>query len=213
MAVITISRQNGCSGGEVARDVAERLGYHLIDKAVIGKILAGYGLIDAARVYESEASFWSSYYSNLQSIVSMMNRLVLAVARHGHTVLLGRGCYAALVGKPGVLNVRLHAPLAWRVAKIMVEKGIRDHGKAEAEVRESDKMRSTFVSSVYGLRWDAMESFDLAFNMSKIGSSMAAAWIAEAAKGMTEVEGARAEFGPEDSVLDDALESEIGCKR
>ena len=43
MAIITISRQTGSLGNEVAEAVVERLGYQLIEKSQISEILSGYG--------------------------------------------------------------------------------------------------------------------------------------------------------------------------
>ena len=38
MAVITISRQSGSGGNEVARILCERLGYHLFDKSLMSQL-------------------------------------------------------------------------------------------------------------------------------------------------------------------------------
>jgi cytidylate kinase len=182
MAVITISREYGSAGSEVARKAAELLGYRLVDKAAIGRILAGYGLVDFDKEYEMETNIWSTFDTRLRTIVTMLERVALAVARRGNSVILGRGSYVALSGLPGVLNVRLRAPFDWRVDRAMREEGLADRAKAEAAVREGDKVRSSFLSSVYGIRWDSSERFDLIMDTSKIGVDRAAAWIAEAAR-------------------------------
>jgi Cytidylate kinase len=211
MAVVTISREYGSAGSEVARKVAELLGYHLVDKAKIGKILAGYGLVDFETTYETEAGIWSAFDTNLRTVVNMLERIAFAVARHGHSVLLGRGNYVALFGRPGVLNVRLRAPFEWRVRRIMEERGFKDRQLAEEAVREGDKIRSSFVSSVYGIRWDSMEKFDLVIDTSRIDPDLAAEWIVAAAKSMPEPKG-KADLGERDSVLDEAVQNELGCK-
>lgn len=211
MAVVTISREYGSAGSDVAHRVAQLLGYHLVDKAMIGRILAGYGLVDFETTYETEAGIWSAFDTNLRTVVAMLERIAFSVARHGHSVLLGRGNYVALGGLAGVLNVRLRAPFEWRVARTMEERGLADRGLAESAVREGDKVRSSFVSSVYGIRWDSMEKFDLVIDSSKVSPSMAASWIAEAAKALPEARGAAA-LGAADAILDEAVASELGCK-
>jgi cytidylate kinase len=212
MAVVTISREYGSVGSEVARNVAELLGYHLIDKSTIGRILAGYGLIDFDSTYEVEAGIWSAFDSKLRTIVSMLERLSYAVARHGHSVLLGRGAYATLGGMEGVLNVRIRAPCEWRVSRIMEERGFSDRSLAESAVREGDKVRSSFLSSVYGIRWDSMEKFDLVIDTSKIGPALAASWIVAAASALPEPRAEGAKLGEADSVIDEAVATELGCK-
>jgi cytidylate kinase len=213
MAVVTISREYGSAGTAVAREAAELLGYHLVDKAAIGRILAGYGLIDFERAYDSETGIWSAFDTRLRTIVAMLERIAFAVARHGHSVILGRGSYVVLAGTPCVLNVRLRAPFEWRVARTMEEKSTSDRSLVEAEVREGDKVRSSFVSSVYGLRWDSMERFDLVLDASKIGTGRAAAWIAEAARDLPDDlqrKGADPRMGLPDPTLDEALAAELG---
>jgi cytidylate kinase len=212
MAVVTISREYGSAGSEVARSVAELLGYHLVDKTTIGRVLAGYGLIDFDSTYEAEAGIWSAFDTKLRTVVSMLERIAFAVGRHGHAVLLGRGNYLALGGIEGVLNVRIRAPFEWRVQRIMEERSLADRGLAESAVREGDKVRSSFVSSVYGVRWDSMEKFDLVVDTSKVKPAMAASWIAEAAKAMPEPKAAAKCFGSADPVLDEAIMTELACK-
>jgi len=207
MAVVTISREYGSAGSAVAREAASLLGYRLVNKASLGNILASYGLIDFDKAYEAESGIWSAFDTRLRTIVSMLDRVALSVARQGNAVMLGRGCYIALAGRDDVLNVRLRAPFEWRVSRIMQEQGIADRGSVEAEVREGDKVRSSFVSSVYGLRWDSMEKFDLVIDISKIGPSRAAAWIIEAAKALPPAK-SREGVDKADTVLDEAVAAE-----
>jgi cytidylate kinase len=211
MSVVTISREFGSAGREVARKAADLLGYHLVDKSAIGRILAGYGLIEFDQAYETESGIWSAFDSRVRTIVTMLERITFAVARHGHSIVLGRGSYIALAGKSGALNVRLRAPFGWRVDRVMQENGMTDRATAEAAVREGDKVRSSFVSSLYGIRWDSIERFDLVIDTSKIGADRAAAWINEAAKSIGEPQAEA--LGAPDAVLDEALLAELRCER
>jgi cytidylate kinase len=210
MAVVTISREFGSAGREVAHKAADLLGYHFVDKAAIGRVLASYGLIDFAQTYESETGVWSTFDSKLRTIVDMLGRVAFAVARHGHSIVLGRGSYAVLGGLPSVLNVRLRAPFEWRVQRVMAEEGTDDRARVESVVREGDKVRSSFLSSVYGVRWDSIERFELVIDTSRIGIDRAAAWIAEAARELPDLP-AGAEVGKPDSVLDEAIANELSC--
>jgi cytidylate kinase len=64
----------------------------------------------------------------------------------------------------------------------MREQAIGNRSKAEIAVREGDKQRSSFVSSVYGIRWNSIEQIDLVMDTSKIGLDKAAGWIDEAVR-------------------------------
>jgi cytidylate kinase len=219
MAIVTISREFGSAGSEIARKAAEELGYSLVDKETVGRLLAGYGLVDFGRAYEAESGFWNKFDDRRRTIVDMLDRVAKAVARRGRAVILGRGFYLSLAGLPGLINVRIRAPFEWRVARVLEESSDKDRRKAEAAVREGDRIRSSFVSSVYGARWDSMEGFDLVIDSSKIGIGRAASWIALAAgdldaagRGASSAVSA-ADFGKPDPVLDEAVAAELGEAR
>lgn len=57
MAVITISRQFGSGGSEVAARVCELLGYRYFDKSLIGQVAVGMGLLDNEGVDFSEEHY------------------------------------------------------------------------------------------------------------------------------------------------------------
>ncbi len=211
MAVVTVSREYGSAGSEIARKAAGALGYDLVDKEVVGRLLAGYGLIDFKDAYEAESGIWSMFDDRKRVIVGMLDRVARAVARRGRAVILGRGFYLSLAGLGRLISVRVRAPFEWRVSRVLEEEGFADRRQAEASVREGDKVRSSFVSSVYGARWDSMEGFDLVIDSSKIGIGRAAEWIAQAASDLDASLGAAApaDFGEPDPVLDEAVAAEL----
>jgi cytidylate kinase len=214
MAVITISREFGCSGRVVAQRVAEILGYHLVDKKTIGRLLAGYGLIEFDTEYDSSLGIWAAFDSKFKEMVSMLNRVTRAVARHGNAVILGRGSFVVLAGFGDVLNVRIQAPLPVRIERVMEEESLADKEKAEAVVREEDKVRISFVASMYGARWDNCGAFDLVIDTAKISAERAAHWIADAAGNLEPdfASGApMTEAIEADPTLDKAVADELEC--
>lgn len=182
MAVVTISRQYGSSGGDIARKVANDLGWKLIDKHDIGRILGEYGLVDFDRDYESRLGFWATLDDRLKTTVTMMNRVMLAVARAGDAVILGRGAFAVLGGYADVLNVRIQAPLKVRIDRVLAEGRASGFDKAQATLRAGDEVRRVFVETMYGLRWDDPACYDLIVDTGKIRPEDASAMILEAVK-------------------------------
>ena len=61
MAIITISRQMGSLGDEIAKSVADKLNYEYIDKPEITEALADYGLRVHEKFDEKGLSFWESF--------------------------------------------------------------------------------------------------------------------------------------------------------
>ena len=63
MSVITISRQVGSLGTEMAQIVAQELHYEYMDKEKIGSALAAYGLpaLEVERFDEKKPPFWDTW--------------------------------------------------------------------------------------------------------------------------------------------------------
>ncbi len=187
MTVITISRELGSGGTYISRQVAQALGYHLVEKNTLQKVLSQYGFAQFETEYETAPSFWERLDSNRIQMIEMLNRVIMAVAQHGNVVILGRGSYAVLDNYQDVLNVRIQAPFPIRVRRVMDEQAITDLKKAEALVQESDRVRSTFLQSWYGVRWDTAEMFHLVLDTSKVPCDLAVRWILDVHEIMDEM--------------------------
>jgi cytidylate kinase len=214
MSVITVSGEFGSDASQVARQVAQSLGYHYVDRAIIEKILDEYGLVQFRDMYESISSIWTRFDTLRGSMTEMLNRTIQAVARHGNVVIQGRGGFAVLAGFADVLHVRIQAPLPLRVARVMQRTGLTDRAQAEAEVRQYDRVRSTFVEYSYHVPWNNTDAFNLVIDTGVIPPERAVEWIIQAhhflaARDMTEAPLARAiEF---DKVLDGVVATALSC--
>lgn len=186
MTVLTISRELGSEGTFIARHVAQKLGYHFVDKILMEKVLNQYGFVQFDTAYESGAGFWSRYDSLKSTMMNFLNQVILAFAHHGHVVIVGRGSFAVLAGLVDVLNVRIKAPRSLRVSRVMAQQGLTDWDKAEALIKESDKVRAIFVESWYGVRWDTASDFDLVLDTGKVSPDLAVTWLVETLRQMAQ---------------------------
>lgn len=182
MCVITVSREFGSDGSVIAHDVAQALGYQFVDRQIIAKILSQYGFVEYMDDYDSAASFWDRFDARKTEMVSMLNRVIQALAHHNNIVLLGRGSFAVLEDYADVLNVRLQAPLAVRIQRVMESQNLPNVDATEDLVKENDKKRANFIESFYGPQWVTAKAFDLVVDTSKISPKIADQWIIEAAK-------------------------------
>jgi cytidylate kinase len=187
MGVITISRQFGSEGDTIAEKVAQSLGYHLVDKAVIGSLLAQYGLVEFDKEYDVLPGFRDRFSSQKSQrrdqMVAMLNQIVRAVAQRGNVVIVGRSGFAILQGFADVLNVRIQSPFTVRVNRVIAQQAVAAE-QAEALVRDSDKARTAFVESFYKAHLDAASAFDLVIDTSKTSPDLAAAWLVAAARAL-----------------------------
>jgi len=186
MSIVTISREFGSEGGPIARQVAQKLGYHFVDKNVIGRILLQYGFVEFKHEYDSVSSFWTNFDSRRTEMVEMLDRVVRALARHNDVVILGRGSFAVLDGFADVLNVRIQAPLSLRIKRVMTRENISNVEQAEALVEENYKVRATFIEWFYNVPWDTASAFDIVLDTSKVPSELAVDWLVDAIHAMDE---------------------------
>jgi len=194
MTAITISREFGSGGDQLAERVARALGYHLVDKAFIGAVLCQYGLAEFDVEYEKQPGFWEGFDSEKserrETMVRTLNQVVRMVARHGNVVILGRSGYAILSGLADVLHIRLQAPLDDRIERVRAEQNV-SLLEATALIKEKDRIRTAFVESFYHVPWDSPHAFDIAINTAFVPIDMATGWVIEAAKLLNRAPGNR----------------------
>jgi cytidylate kinase len=185
MAVITISREIYSEGSYIGEKVAEALGYHFVDKSTIEKVFAEHSIVQFKEVYESVPGFWARFDDMRTTTIRFLKQAILALARHGEMVIVGRGAFAVLGGFADVLNVRVQAPFPVRVRRVMEKEKITDADRAEALLKEGDEMRDAFVKSFYDIRWEdaaAASAFDLVIDTGKVPPDLAVTWLVEALK-------------------------------
>ena len=191
MAVITISREIYSEGSYIGEKVAEALGYHFVDKSTIEKVFAEHSIVQFKEVYESVPGFWARFDDMRTTTIRFLKQAILALARHGEMVIVGRGAFAVLGGFADVLNVRVQAPFPVRVRRAMEKEKITESDRAEALLKEGDGMREAFVKSFYDIRWEnaaAASAFDLVIDTGKVPPDLAVTWLVEALKVLKERE-------------------------
>jgi cytidylate kinase len=172
----------GSDGALVAQQVAEKLGYRFVDKQIFERILQEYGLIEFEDLYDSAPGFWARFDSTNLQIISMLNKTILAIARFGDVVILGRGGYAALRAYADVLHVRIQAPSPIRAQRLMETEGYGRIDEANSVVARNDKARAQFVRGFYDADFYTTSQFHLVLDSSIIAVDVAATWIAQASR-------------------------------
>jgi len=182
MAIITMSRELGTGGGLISQMVINSLNYHLVNKEIIGKVLAQFGMLSFNKVYDSTHNVWSLFDSDYRDLVKQLNKTILAFAKVDNTVIIGRGGFVVLKDYQNVLNVLLRAPLEHRIRNAMQTEQISDIREAEKIVRHSDEVRESFLQTFYNVNANSAQFFSLVIDTSRVPLHMAARWIMEAAQ-------------------------------
>jgi cytidylate kinase len=185
MTTITISRDFGSEGDNVARRVADDLGYHFVDKEIIGNVLGNYGIVEFDKEYDSLMGFWAKFDAQRDkrrdTMVEMLNRVLEAFAVHGNTVILGRSGFSVLAGYADAFHIRLQESFPSRVRRMMKNSNLT-HVEASLVCEDGDKIRADFVQNFYGISWDAAHAFDMVLNMEKIVPDQAVGYITNAVR-------------------------------
>jgi len=188
MTTITISRDFGSGGHDIAQKTAQMLGFHYVDKDLIATILSQYGFVDFNEAYNTIPNFWDRIDSQKEGrrelMVTMLNRVILALAFHGNVVILGRGSFAVLNGFADVFNVRIQSPQSSRIGYMLDHQLASSPEQAETILKEKDNVRMDFIEMYYGIRWDEAKAFDLVMDTSKIKAELVVDWLVEATQAL-----------------------------
>ncbi len=184
---ITISRQAGSGGGEVAARVGQKLSWPVFDRNIL-QIMAE---DDAVRknLYESlDENDLNWIHEFVQTLFSRevprkdyfrrLSKTMLAIVRQGPAVILGRGGSLILPREHG-LRVRIVAPLTQRINRYLAKSEITEH-QAEQMLRETDETRDQFVRSHFNTDAQDPYRYDVIVNMERYTPDAAASFIVSA---------------------------------
>lgn len=189
--VITVSRQHGARGGEVARRLAEELKLDLFDREIIQhiaedahlseRVVASLDEKDREALADWLSSFAGSSYLSPVGYLLHLTRVVGTIARHGGAVLVGRGAHLIL-GPGEALRVLVVAPLEFRAATVREREGLSERD-ARRRIAEVDAERKAFLMKHFHAESDDPCRFDLVVNTAILGAdgAVGAARVALAA--------------------------------
>ncbi len=165
MAIVTISRQVGSLGDEIARSAADKLGYRYIEKNQISEILSklGFSVSDVEKFDEKKPSVWQTLTVQKKLFAHLIQAAVCELVAEQDVVIVGRGGQIILKDIPGVIHVRLIAPYAERVARLMEEMSCEEKN-AQRLIRQSDRDSTGYLATYFDADWDDSALYDLVIN-------------------------------------------------
>ena len=161
--VVTISAPYGAGGSWVGPEVAERLGWRFIDRAIPVQVAERLAVpVAHAEVHdEAAAPRFTRLLARLPNTSGVVvpeptsdafcretERLLREAAEEGDVVVLGRAAAIVLRDRPGALHVRLDGPQEARVFQAMRVEEV-DEDEARRRQRNSDRARMDYVKHFY----------------------------------------------------------------
>lgn len=170
--IITIEREYGSGGGEIAQLVAQQLGWKLWDHQLteeIAKLANCPKAVVEIREERNDPLYYrlfksflrGSYEGSLnahkmnvidsESILKITRRVIEQVSKEGNSVLVGRGSQQFLKDRQDTLRVFLYAPREDKVRRLI------DRGKSQIEAEQLvdtvDRERKDFIQKYFGVEW------------------------------------------------------------
>lgn len=162
--IISISREHGTGGKEIARKVAEKLELKFFDKEEIKKFAIENSLIESNYNDDELYKFYLSLDAEKDSIIKQAETIKMIAAKND-CVIVGRCADYILKDNPNLIKVFLYAPSEYRINKIKeMYKDI--HKEAEKHVVQSDKSRALYYEIIANKKWGAKENYDICLDCS-----------------------------------------------
>ncbi len=172
MGLITISREFGSGGETIARLVAEKTLFLLVNKDTINKGLADYGIEEPDASLEKLATEEESDQF-FQQYVEAMHDLIYDLAIRNSLVILGRGGSILFRDYPPALHVRVISQFTRRVQRIMKIYDLNSETAVKL-VKEQDCNMRNYYRKVFDVNWTNLRPYDLVINTEKMGLEDAA---------------------------------------
>ncbi|HVB23677.1 MAG TPA: cytidylate kinase-like family protein [Ktedonobacteraceae bacterium] len=190
MRAITISREYGSGGGEIAARLAHKLGWRLVDHEVVVRVARELGVseADAEEHDERSVSLFSRILISMQSIQppvyveastapilltneydyrNALNKVVTAAVDSGNVVIVGRGSQMLLAQRRDVLHVRIVASLERRIQYVMSREGLAQDA-ARSRIQAKDRDRARYLQAEYQRDPSDARLYDLVVNTNVI---------------------------------------------
>ena len=170
--IVTVEREYGCGGGEIAQQLAAQLGWKLWDQNLteeIARLARCPKTVVENREERNDPLYYRLFKSFLrgsyegsinahklnlvdsESIIRITRRVVEHAAEKGECVIVGRGSQHFLADNPDTLRVFLYAPSDLKVRRLM------GRGKSQKEAAELvdtvDRERADYIAKYFHVEW------------------------------------------------------------
>lgn len=168
VAILTISRQIGSLGDEVASALASKLGWELITRETalnrflkpVAKAQDFHFLQESAKFYREKSSENISYIAHLEQSISDLTA-------ENSVILVGFGSQVMFAGKAETIHMRIVAPESVRLERIKRQYQLTDD-QAMRILITADRKHKRFVSTVFDVDLTEPDLYHLTLNTAQL---------------------------------------------
>lgn len=184
MSVITISKQYAAGAPALGEALAKELGYRLVGKSVLVELSKELDISEAEaelmkRGQDTGWITWADKYLlhtvrriaqkpeaalNDQEYFAAVKGLIHKLAEDGDVIILGWGGQFILGKQPGVVNLRVVAPLEERGRKLAEMRNF-SLDQAMGECQRQDEYSSAYIEHYLKADWNDPANYHMCLNM------------------------------------------------
>jgi cytidylate kinase len=171
LSVITFSREAHSGTQDLARQLAQRLGYRYVSRDELTRAVAvRSGVEREPQTVESEGralsrleQFGERLSGDREAYVAALRAVVTELVMADNVVIVGHGAGQFLTDMRTVVRVFVVAPLEDRVGRLLAE-GIEDAATARRMIDQEDRESAEYLRYLHGIDWLDPRQWDLVIN-------------------------------------------------
>jgi hypothetical protein len=168
MAILTLSRELGCGGREIAQGVQATFGYDLLNRdRFLQEVGARGAKWDqwAKELDERSPTVWERFGWSFKAFGALARSIVLEHAVKDNYIVVEHGGNMILKGLQHVFRVRILADQATRLERIVSRESV-DYDTAKWLAERTDHERANFLKTLFDEDWSDPANYDAVFNSS-----------------------------------------------
>ncbi|MBR6446164.1 MAG: cytidylate kinase-like family protein [Prevotella sp.] len=193
--IITIGRQIGAGGREIAQKLAEEFGCTFYDKELLSMAARESGFSEEFFEQNDEqkgffrslltgpgrgfsmGNFYRNEFSG-DNLFQFQSDAIRKAADEGSCVFVGRCADYVLRERDDIVNIFVTANLDDRIRRVQERRECVED-KAQRVIEKGESQRATYYNYYTGKRWGDSASYDLCVNSSLLGIDATVQFIAE----------------------------------
>jgi cytidylate kinase len=169
MAIITISRGTKSGGESLAKCLSEKLGVPAISQEILQDAAKHFGISQALLVEQLEKTrgIIRGPSPERRLYLTAIQLALAERASKGPFVYFGHAGHLLMKGVPGILKIRVIAPMKRRAEKFM-ETQTLSYEEAKKAIEKLDEGRIKWTRFLYDVDWRDPSLYDLVINLDAI---------------------------------------------
>lgn len=197
--IITINRESGSGGRDVACRLGQMLGWNVYDKTILERISEKYNLDreEILRIKSKKLNLWDDFYqfyrqfgavgTPYQSEDKVLTprelyyvevEIMRNLAQQDSCIIVGRSAFHVFKDNPDAMHIFIIADRDYRIKKVAERYGI-DEAAAAKQMDKTDEARENFTKNFAGVSRYDVHNYDLVINVSRFTSEAVATFLAE----------------------------------